>query len=83
MVLEEPVAAKERGRDFVEAMIGHEVEESLVVYGVCAVEVECEAVARAIAGQVQRAETAVDGALPLVLAVGCVVFDVLGRPRRF
>ena len=83
MVLEEPVAAKERGRGFVEAVIGYEVEERLVVYGVCAVEVECEAVARAIAGQVQRAEAAVDGALPLVLAVSCVVFDVLGDRATF
>ena len=44
---------------------------------------ECEAVARAVAGQVQRAEAAVDGALPLVLAVGCVVFDVLGDCAAF
>ena len=64
MILEEPVAAKERGRDFVEAVIGHEVEERLVVDGVCAVEVEREAVARAVAGQFKRAEAAVDGTPP-------------------
>ena len=64
-------------------VVGDQFEQGLVVDGVLAVAVEGQASARAVAGQVERAQMAVDRALPQVFAVGGVVFDILGDGTAF